>query len=124
MAHPRVIDAELKVENETVPSTAIASMEVDKQISTAKQYPRDLAKFGSKAETMVEEHMTLAKKPEDGLNYAIPRGGKIIQGPNARFAEILAYCWGNLRVSRDLISEESKYVVCESICQDLETNNA
>ncbi len=121
---PKTIDADFTVEREQVPITALVRAEIDTQIATAKQYPRDLAKFGSKAETMVEEHMTLAKKPEDGLNYAIPRGGKIIQGPNARFAEILAYCWGNLRVSRDLISEESKYVVCESICHDLETNNA
>ncbi len=124
MPNPKTIDADFTVEREQVPITALVRAEIDTQIATAKQYPRDLAKFGDKAETMVEEHMALAKKPEDGLNYALPRGGKIIQGPNARFAEIVAYCWGNLRVSRDLISEESKYVVCESICHDLETNNA
>ena len=120
----KIIDAQFTVEREQVPITALVRAEIDTQITTAKQYPRDLAKFAGKAETMVEQHMAMAKTPADALNYAIPRGGKIIEGPNARFSEIIAYCWGNLRISRDLISEESKHVVCESICHDLETNNA
>ena len=122
MSQPKIIDME--IQQERIPVTALAKAEIDTQIATAKQYPRDLPAFEAKTEALIESHMALAKKPEEGLHYALPRGGKIIQGPNARFAEIIASSWGNLRISRDLISEETSHVVCEAICHDLESNNA
>lgn len=120
----KTLDAQFTVEKEPIPVNALVKAEIDTQIATARAYPRDLAKFDTTAEDLIEKHMALAKKPEDCLNYALPRGGKVIQGPNARFAEIVAYSYGNLRISRDLVSEEGKYVICESICHDLQTNNA
>ena len=124
MPQEKIIDAEFKIEREQIPVTAMVRAEIDTQIATARAYPRDLEKFEESAQGLIERHMAMAKKPDEGLNYAIPRGGKMIQGPNARFAEIAAYSYGNLRISRDLVSEENKYVICESICHDLQTNNA
>jgi hypothetical protein len=127
MANPRIIDIPAISETHelaTIPVSALVRAELDVQVVTAKQYPRDLVKFTAKADNLVEAHMELARKPEEGLNYALVKGGKIIEGPNARFAEIVAHCWGNLRVSRDMVSEEARRVVCESICHDLESNNA
>src|SRR5499427_10737281 len=67
--------------------------EIDQQIATAKRYPRSMTKLMSTAGQLVTTDVETA----DEMIYALPRGGKVIEGPSVRFAEVLAYSWGNSR---------------------------
>lgn len=96
---------------------AIVSGEIDLQIRTAKAYPRSIPQA-------VKKTLELATLPQVAkeMNYAIPRGGKIIEGPSVRLAEILASQWGNLRTGSRLISMDETGVTCQGVAHDLETN--
>lgn len=98
--------------------SAITREEVDIAISTAKRYPRDLARFESLSTRLVTTSDEFAGK----CLYAIPRGGKIIVGPSVRFAEVIGHTWGNIRSGGRVIEEQDKYVVAQGICFDLEQN--
>jgi len=93
---------------------------VDIQVSTAKMYPRSISKFKSKAMMMA----TLDPETAANCYYAIPRGGKTIEGPSARLAEIVASAWGNMRVSARVVNEDARFIYAESVAWDLETNTA
>ncbi|HVI07018.1 MAG TPA: hypothetical protein VND65_01865 [Candidatus Binatia bacterium] len=110
----------------TVPTAALAKVEVDAAISTAKQYPRDLDVFANKAmklvETVAMQKSTRGEQAE--LFYVIPRGGKQIEGPSVRLAEIIAHTYGNCRVGARTVAEENDFVVCQGVFHDLEQNVA
>lgn len=100
--------------------TAAAKAEIDVQISTAKRYPRSIASFRKTA-------MELATMDEDTaatMFYCLPRGGKKIEGPSARLAEVVGSTWGNLRYGAQIVSIGDKFLTAEGACHDLETNNA
>jgi hypothetical protein len=110
----------------TVPTAALARVEVDSQIATAKQYPRDYDRFASSAMKLVET-VSIQKSTRDGgeeLFYSMPRGGKLIEGPSVRLAEIIAHTYGNCRVGARTVSEEREFVVCQGVFHDLEQNVA
>ena len=110
----------------TVPTAALARVEVDSQISTAKQYPRDMDRFASTAMKLVET-VAMQKSTREGgeeLFYSMPRGGKIIEGPSVRLAEIIAHTYGNCRVGARTVAEETDFVVCQGVFHDLEQNVA
>src|SRR4051812_48501652 len=67
--------------------------EVDIQISTAKRYPRSIRNFKQQALEMA----TFDEETAEGCFYSLPRGGKPIEGPSARLAEIVLSAWGNVR---------------------------
>lgn len=93
---------------------------IDMQVSTAKEYPRSIDKSLKEAET-------LATKNEDVASscfYAIPRGGGTVKGPSVRLAEIMTYCWGNLRAEADIIDIGRKNVTAMGTAFDLEKNVA
>ena len=101
----------------------IVSAEIENQIATAKQYPRDasecldqLEKLACRSDAIAESCMyTLKRKDKGGgVNY--------ITGPSVRFAELLAHCWGNLRAGARIIEEGDKAVVAQGIAYDLERN--
>lgn len=94
--------------------------EVDTQIVTAKRYPRSIKRAVDNALAMA----TLDEETAASCMYGLPRGGKVIEGPSIRFATILASCWGNLRTSARPLSIEDKYVNCQGMAWDLETNAA
>src|ERR1700754_457466 len=71
----------------------IQGAEIDQQIATAKKYPRSLTKFVEQTKGLVAMDESIA----ESCIYALPRGGKMIKGPSARFAEIIASQWGNAR---------------------------
>jgi len=122
--HSDVIDrqsADLDVvEKPAMLSRVGGSGEVDIQVATAKKYPRAVSQFKSRALAMA----TLDMETAESCFYALPRGGKTIEGPSARLAEIVASAWGNLRVDARVIDEDERFVYSEAVAWDLEANVA
>jgi hypothetical protein len=129
MPNPRIIDIPASPDTReiaTVQSAALVKVEVDAAISTAKQYPRDLDRFSTNAMKLVET-VAMQKSTREGgeeLFYSLPRGGKVIEGPSVRLAEIIAHTYGNCRVGVRTVAEESDFVVCQGVFHDLEQNVA
>lgn len=99
---------------------AIDRAAIDVQITTAKAYPRSIERAKSEA-------LALATTDEDtaaSMVYAIPRDGKMVEGPSIRLAEIVSYSWGNLRVQGVITAIEEKRVVALGTALDLERNHA
>jgi hypothetical protein len=108
----------------SVDSLAMSRAEIDMQIATAKNYPRDITKCVNSAMQLVEYHMQQQKSVDEGLYYALKRGGKEIMGPNVRLAEIIQHSYGNSRAGARPIEEGEKYVTAEGVFHDLENNTA
>lgn len=102
------------------PSAAgiLARAELDQQVSTAKAYPRSVAKFKAEALTMA----TLDQETAASCFYSLPRGGKAIEGPSIRLAEIIGSAWGNLNYGARVVSIDDKFLTAQGICRDLERN--
>lgn len=94
--------------------------EIDMQISTAKQYPRDVFQSLNRIKTIA----TLDNDTAADCFYALSRQGQRIEGVSVRLAEIIAGAWGNLRVQTRIIGNDGKTVTAQGICHDLETNVA
>ena len=112
--------APMAVRRENQNSIGPINGDVDLQVRTAKAFPRDIVQFKSKALEMV----SLDKETAESCSYAFKRGGKIIEGPSARLAEIIASSWGNLRVAARTTGLDDGFVYAESVCWDLESNVA
>ena len=101
---------------------AISRAEIDVQISTAKRYPRNIA--------LVKKSMldiaTLDQETAEACFYTIPRGGKSIQGPSVRLAEIALSCFGNIKAGSRVIETNAEgdhpHVIVQSVCLDLQNN--
>lgn len=94
--------------------------EIDQQIATAKRYPRSVTKF-------LKESQELACLSEDvagACMYALKRSDKTIEGPSARFAEIVAHAWGNCRAGARIVGEDQRFITAQGFCFDLEKNVA
>ena len=104
--------------------SAINRAEVDIQIATAKQYPRDI----SKVLNTIKTYATMDMETAEDCFYALRREGQngtaLIEGVSVRLAEIIAGAWGNLRVQSRIIGNDGKTITCQGICHDLETNLA
>jgi hypothetical protein len=106
---------------ELIPDASISLItkaEIDMQIATAHAFPRSNAKF-------LKDVMSLATvSPEiaESCVYALPRGGKFVEGPSVRLAEIVASCYGNLRTGSRVIYNDGKHVTAQGIVHDLEKN--
>ena len=103
-----------------VNSTPMVVAEIESQIATAKQYPRNISKFKDKVMSMAN----LDQSTAEGCFYALPRGGKSISGPSIRFAEIALSCYGNAVAKAEVTGEDDKYVYATGMCRDLENNVA
>lgn len=99
---------------------------IDMQIATAHQFPRSLAKFKENALALV----TLDEETAASCLYRRPVGRDrdgnetFAEGMSIRMAEIVASCYGNLRVSTRTIESTPRYVVVQAIAVDLESNYA
>lgn len=100
-------------------SYAVIKATIDSQIATARAFPRRVKHAVNEVKTLATLTLDVAKS----CVYALPRGGKSIEGPSARLAEILASCWGNLSVQGRVVEETEKYIVVTGECLDLERNN-
>lgn len=110
------MNAELVSENSTV--TLIERSEIEHQIATARRFPRSIKNFRDEALAMV----TLSESVADQCVYALPRGGKTIEGPSARFAEIITSAWGNNRAGARVIDDSGEFVTAQGVFHDLERN--
>jgi len=97
----------------------IIKAEMDTQILTAKQFPRSLKMFFDKAMSMA----TISESVAASCTYSLPRGGKTLDGPSVRLAEIVCASFGNIRSGARVISNDGKTITAQGICHDLETNN-
>lgn len=108
----------------------ITATEIDRQVATAKQYPRVKAEALSELRELVtsssdiamECFYTLTREETDReTGKKIP---KFIYGPSVRFAELLVYCWTNMRVAVRIVEEGAEFLTAQGIAHDLERNNA
>lgn len=94
--------------------------EIDMQIATAHKYPRSIKHFRDETLAMV----TLNERVAESCIYALPRDGKIIEGPSARFAEVVASAWGNCRAGARVVADQGDFVTAQGVFHDLERNVA
>lgn len=104
---------------------AIDRAEIDVQVSTAKQYPRDLKKVLNTIETLA----TMDKETAEDCFYVLRRKNgsgqeTVIDGLSVRFAEIIASAWGNLRIATRIVGNDGRMITAQAICHDLESNVA
>lgn len=93
--------------------------EIDISIATAKNFPRELEK--SRGEIL--KYATASRETAEACFYALPRGGKTIEGPSVRLAEIINYCWGNINSAVRIVSNDGKKITAQAVAHDLERNN-
>jgi hypothetical protein len=98
----------------------ISAAEINQQIATAKKDPRSVAKFLRDARALVTLNESVAQQ----CIYALMRDGKTIEGPSARFAEIIVHAWGNSRVGARVVSEGAEFITAQGVMHDLERNVA
>jgi hypothetical protein len=98
--------------------TAITKAELDQQITTARAFPRSIKRFTNECMDMA----CLSEEVASSCMYALPRGGKSIEGPSARMAEIIQSAWGNNRSGQRIVDEGSEFVTAQGIFHDLERN--
>ncbi len=97
---------------------AISRSEVAMQLDSAHRWPRTPTKFLRDATSLATYNTEIA----EACMYSIPRGGKMIEGPSVRLAEICASSWGNLHVGARVIDETASTVVAQAVVWDLERN--
>jgi len=114
-ATPEVLEREI---TPTLPAQAGGT--VDRQVATARQYPRSITLFMQKA----QELATLNAEIAGSCVYAIPRDGKMIEGPSARLAEIVAHAWGNLRIQAGTTEQDDRFITARGEAWDVESNVA
>lgn len=98
----------------------ITKAEIDQQIATARRFPRSIRKFRDEATQMV----TLTESIAGECIYSLPRDGRTIDGPSARFAEIIASAWGNCRAGARVVGEDDEFVTSQGVFHDLERNSS
>lgn len=103
---------------------------LDRQIVTAKRYPRSVAAFLRECEALA----TVDEPTAGSMFYQLKRSQwddeakrfvkKLIEGPSIRLAEIASTCWTNLHVaSRTLdVSTSDRFARAQSVAWDLERN--
>jgi hypothetical protein len=105
---------------ETGTIALLQKAEIDQQIATAHRFPRSLKRFRDEALQMVTLDETIASE----CIYALPRDGKTIEGPSARFAEVIASAWGNCRAGARVVDDKGEFVTSQGVFHDLERNVA
>lgn len=114
------------------PSTvhALEAAHIDMQIKTAHAYPRNMETFKKRALAMVQ----IDEETAESCIYVRPVGKekdasgkwveKFAEGPSIRLAEIVSTSYGNIRVAARIVEQTERYVKCEGVCHDLESNSA
>lgn len=98
----------------------LAEAEINQQVATAKRFGRNLTKFNTEMTNMVTGDLATAQE----CMYSLPRDGKLITGPTARFAELVQSCWGNNRSGGRVVDVGDKFLVAQGVFHDLERNTS
>lgn len=99
---------------------AVERSNVDSQVATAKQYPRNVRRSTDDSIAIA----TMDKETAESCGYALLRGGKSITGPSVHLAKIIVSNWGNIRTEAKVVQTTEKQVVSRGTCWDLEKNIA
>lgn len=99
---------------------AVERANVDSQVATAKQYPRDLKRAINNSIVMA----TMDVQTAQSMGYALPRGGKVITGPSVHLAKLIVSNWGNMRAEAKVVSITDRQIISRGTCWDLENNVA
>ena len=99
---------------------AIEKANVDVQVSTAKQFPRNVTRANQNSIVMA----TIDPETAQMMRYALPRGGKPITGPSVHLAKLIVSNWGNIRAEAKVVQITDSQVVSRGTCWDLENNVA
>ena len=99
---------------------AIEKANVDVQVSTAKQFPRNVTRAIQNSIVMA----TIDPDTAQMMRYALPRGGKPITGPSVHLAKWIVSNWGNMRAEAKVVQITDSQVVSRGTCWDLENNVA
>ncbi len=125
MENPIIPQAEyetLQVQNPQgiIQLDAVERANVDSQVATAKQYPRDIRRALNNSVAMA----TMDYSTAQSCGYALPRGGKPITGPSVHLAKLIVSNWGNIRAEAKVVKITDKQVISRGTCWDLENNVA
>ena len=110
----------MQVEAPVMQLDSIERANVDVQVSTAKQYPRDIKRALNNSIALA----TMDKQTAESCGYALSRGGKLITGPSVHLAKIIVQQYGNVRVEAKVVQITDKQVVSRGTAWDLESNTA
>lgn len=112
----------MQVQHDTniVQFDTIERANVDSQIATAKQYPRDLRRAINNSIAMATMDIPTAQS----CGYALPRSGKPITGPSVHLAKLIVSNYGNIRAEAKVVQITDKQVISRGTCWDLENNVA
>lgn len=98
--------------------------EIDMQIATAKQYPRDVHRCLNDIVTWG----TMDDETAQSCFYSLTRkgatGNNAVEGLSVRMAEIIIDAWGNARVDTRVVADDGKQITAQAVCIDLERNVA
>jgi len=101
--------------------SAFDRAQVDAQVGSAHQYPRNIEKarremmvlVSQDQETAAEMHYRLERKAKGGVTNDIV-------GETIRFAELVLYCFGNLRAESRVVGRTDTHIIAQGTCLDLE----
>lgn len=102
------------------PVDVLERANVDSQVATAKQYPRNIRRSIDNSIVMA----TMDYETADSCGYALLRGGKPITGPSVHLAKIIVSNWGNMRTEAKVVQITDKQIISRGTAWDLETNVA
>ncbi|MBP8274763.1 MAG: hypothetical protein KAY59_10050 [Acidobacteria bacterium] len=123
MAAPNQKNRTEVLEAEVAPALQVGSGgNIDTQVATARRFPRVMTNFLRRATEMA----TLTPQIAQSCIYAVPREGKMIEGPSARLAEIVAHAWGNMRIQAGTndVGDADRFIVGRGEAWDVEANVA
>ena len=95
--------------------------EFQAQLAFAQRNPRSI----NRAMEAMVKMATLTEEAAATMSYAVPRGGKMIEGPSIRFAEIVKQAWPHSDSDAFVvhINREDKFVVVRGWYYDFEMDN-
>ncbi len=98
-------------------ATGRVTQEVQAAMTIAKKCPRD----ETAAIERIRQACTRVRLAEQA-RYSYPRGGKKVEGPSVRLAEVMAQNWGNLDFGIVEVEQRQGESTMMAYCWDLETN--
>lgn len=107
------------------PGQMALATEIDRQVATAKAYPRSLARVLKQARDMATVNPEVAGSCYYHLKRKdknSPDGFKHIIGPSIRVAEIILSSWGNIRSQAQIVEEGARHVTARGTAWDMEAN--
>ena len=112
-------------EIEVMPGGAVFAMEkaaTESQVTTAKRYPRNIARV----QNQMKNFVSMDTETAASCFYKLPRGGKNIEGPSVRLAEIALSSYQNAKVGTRILETvttgANPHVIIQAVAYDLENN--